>query len=107
MKSRPAKRVSLYINEGDQWKERPLYLELLDTLKRKGCAGGTVIRAVSGFTAEAIARTAGAGDAPHLLPLVVQWIDSEERVMKVLPRLREMVGRRLITLEDVAIIEPL
>ena len=43
-------KVSIYINEADQWNHRPLHLELLRMLHEQGIAGGTVLRAVAGFT---------------------------------------------------------
>ncbi len=42
--------VSIFINEGDQWRGHPLHLELLQALAKEGIAGATVIRAVAGYT---------------------------------------------------------
>jgi PII-like signaling protein len=99
-----AKKVSIYINEGDQWQKKPLYLQLLEMLKQEGCAGGTVLRAVAGFTRSGkIQTTSIVTLAATRLPLVVQIIDEEERLKRILPKIREMVGSRLIITEDVVI----
>jgi uncharacterized protein len=99
----PAKtqQVSLYINEADQWKRKPLHLEILKMLHREGLAGGTVVRAVAGFTGSGGVQTTSLVDAGGKLPLVVQFVDAEDKIRRVLPRLREMAPARLITIHDV------
>ncbi|HXE74048.1 MAG TPA: DUF190 domain-containing protein [Candidatus Xenobia bacterium] len=97
--------VSIYLNEADQWHGRPLHLEILQFLQRSGCAGGTVLRAVAGFTAAGVVTTSLV-DVGTKLPLVVHFIDRVEKVAEVLPALRQMAGQRLVTLEDVEIVPP-
>jgi hypothetical protein len=99
--------VSIYLNEADKWHGRPLHLEILQFLQRSGCAGGTVLRAVAGFTAAAGVVTTSLVDVGAKLPLVIHFIDRAEKVAEVLPTLREMAGKRLVTLEDIEIVPPL
>ena len=47
-----AQQVWIFIGESDLWHGRSLYLSILETLKRNGCAGGTVFRGVAGFGAD-------------------------------------------------------
>ena len=96
-------KVSVYINEGDQWHHKPLYLEILRMLHKEGCAGGTVLRAVAGFTGRTGVQTTSLVDAGGKLPLAIQFIDQPEHVQRVMPLLKEMVGRRLIVTEPVQI----
>jgi len=98
------RQVSVYINEADQWRRRPLYLEILKTLHREGIAGGTVLRAVAGFTGSGGVQTTSLVDAGGKLPLVVQFVDSESRIARVLPRIREMAQGRLMTVQNVEIV---
>lgn len=98
------KLVSVYINEADKWSKRPLHLEILKMLYAEGLAGGTVVRAVAGFTGKGGVQTTSLVDIGGKLPLVVQFVDSEENVLRVLPRLREMARERLITIQDVEIV---
>lgn len=98
-----SKLVSVYINEADKWRKRPLHLGILKMLYDEGLAGGTVLRAVAGFTGVGGVQTTSLVDAGGKLPLVVQFVDSEENVLKVLPRLREMAQDRLITIHDVEV----
>lgn len=98
------RQVSVYINEGDEWQRKPLHLEILRMLHRQGLAGGTVVRAVAGFTGRGGVQTTSLVDAGGKLPLVVQFVDSEESVSRVLPQLREMAPTRLITIHDVEVV---
>jgi PII-like signaling protein len=99
----PSKQVSVYINEADKWRRKPLHLEILKMLYGEGLAGGTVVRAVAGFTGRGGVQTTSLVDIGGKLPLVVQFVDSAANVLRVLPRLREMAGERLITIQDVEI----
>jgi PII-like signaling protein len=94
-------RVSIYVNEADQWRHRPLHLEVLRMLHERGVAGGTVLRAVAGFTGKGGVETTSLVDAGGRLPLVIEFIDTREKVEAVLPELRQMVGARLLVRERV------
>jgi hypothetical protein len=98
------KQVSVYVNEGDQWRRRPLHLEILQVLHREGLAGGTVVRAVAGFTGGGGVQTTSLVDAGGKLPLVIQFVDADETVRRVLPLLRQMAPTRLITVHDVEVV---
>jgi hypothetical protein len=98
-------RVSVYLNEADQWHHRPLHLELLRALHAHGIAGGTVLRAVAGFTHAGGVASTSLVDAGGKLPLVVQFVDEAAKVSAVLPVVREMVGTRLVVRERVDVVE--
>jgi PII-like signaling protein len=99
-----SKLVSVYINEGDKWRRRPLHLEILKMLDREDLSGGTVVRAVAGFTAKSGVQTTSLVDLGGKLPLIVQFVDTEENVARVLPILREIAPGRLITVQPVTIV---
>ncbi|MBI4005052.1 MAG: DUF190 domain-containing protein [Gammaproteobacteria bacterium] len=94
-------KVSIYINEADEWQHRPLHLEILNMLHKHGLAGGTVLRAVAGFTGHGGVQTTSLVDAGGKLPLVVEFIDTADAVERVMPFLRNMAGKRLITRQQV------
>ena len=100
---REAVKISVYINEADEWNRRPLHLEVLRALHQQGLAGGTVLRAVAGFTGGGGVETTSLVDAGGKLPLVIEFIDTPENVERVLPILRKMAGHRLITRQRVDI----
>jgi PII-like signaling protein len=96
-------RVSIFINESDQWRGRPLHLQLLEFLSQEGIAGATVVRGVAGYTRWEGATATSPADAGGMLPLVVEFIDSGEHVERILPTLEQMVGDRLIATSNVSI----
>jgi PII-like signaling protein len=98
------KRVRIYIGESDQWHGAPLYLRILEKLKSEGCAGGTVLRGIAGFGAHSLIHTATILRLSEDLPVIVEWIDTEERITRVLPTITAMVGEGLITVDAVEII---
>lgn len=98
-----ASQVSIYLNEADKWKNRQLYWAILEYLHSAKIAGATVFRAYSGFTGRGPLKTGLTGHAPNDLPLVLTFIDSEEQIRKVMPRLIEMAGDRLIVQAPVVV----
>ncbi len=95
--------VCIYINEGDEWRRKPLHLEILTLLHHEGLAGATVVHAVAGFTKSEGVHTSSLVDTGGQLPLIIQFVDSAERVSAVLPRVREMAPHRLITVQPVEV----
>lgn len=70
---------------------------------RNGVAGGTVLRAVAGFTGKGGVETTSLVDAGGRPPLVIEFIDSAPKVEAVMPELKKMVGSRLIVREGVEV----
>lgn len=99
-----AKKVTVYIGESDKWERKPLYIAILELLKREDCAGATVTRALAGFGAESRIHTASLVALSTDLPLVIEWIDSPARVERVMPHLRGLVSEGLITVHDVEVV---
>jgi PII-like signaling protein len=98
-----AVQVTIYLNEADEWQRRPLYMELLNYLRRENVAGATVLHAVAGFTGRQRVHTSTLVDAGGKLPLVLTFVDADEHVQRVLPTLRQMAAHRLIVRENVHI----
>lgn len=96
-------KVSMYIHEADEWHHQPLHLALLKMLREEGMAGATVLHAVAGFTLKGGVHTSSLVDTNGKLPLVIDIIDTEEKVLRVLPRLKEMAPHRLIVRHPVTV----
>lgn len=96
-------QVTVYLNEADQWQHKPLYLEILKFLRNENVAGATVLHAVAGFTGRQRVETTHLVDAGGKLPVVLTFIDTEDHVGRVMPKLKEMAGHRLIVWEKVHI----
>ena len=98
-----AVQVTMYLTEGDSWHHRPLYLEILKYLREENVAGAVVFHSVAGFLGRNKVRTAHLVEAGGDLPVVVTFVDTDEHVSRVLPKLREMAAHRLIVRENVVI----
>ncbi len=100
---RMAVQVSIYLNEADEWHRKPLHLELLKFLREQEIAGATVLHAVAGFTGRGRVKTATLVDAGGKLPVVLTFVDTADHIDRVLPKVKEMAGHRLIVRENVVI----
>jgi CBS domain-containing protein len=99
------KRVQIFISEDDRVGGRSLATTLLEHLRKEGAAGAIVTRGVAGFGTHGRLRTASLADLVSPLPLVVTWIDTPDRVDRLLPSVAGLVREGLITVEDVSIVQ--
>ncbi len=97
------RRVRIYTGETSQWERKPLFLAVLEVLRREGAAGATVMRGVAGFGANSRIHTATILRLSEDLPMVIDWVDAPERVDRLLPQICAMVVDGLVTVEDVQI----
>jgi len=100
-----AQALTMYLGESDQWQGMPLYVALVQYLRSQGCAGATVTRAVAGYGAGSCLHESGGLHWSSDAPLVIQVVDSPERLQHLLPDLRKMLGGGLITLHDVEVLK--
>lgn len=100
-----AKRLMIYIGESDKWRGKALYVALLETLRTQGMAGATVTRGLAGFGAHSVVHTANILVLSMDLPLIIQVIDTDEKIDAVLKVIAPMVGEGLITLDDVEVVK--
>ncbi len=92
-----AQALTMYLGESDQWQGMPLYVALVQYLRSQGCAGATVTRAVAGYGAGSRLHESGGLHWSSDAPVVIQVVDSPERLWRLLPDLREMLSGGLIT----------
>jgi CBS-domain-containing membrane protein/PII-like signaling protein len=95
-----AKRVRIYVDEGQTHRHQPLPMAILGFLRREGAAGATVFRGTEGFGGSGEIHTARLVDINQRLPLVIEWIDTPEQVERLLPRVKEMIRHGFITVDD-------
>lgn len=100
-----AKRLTIYIGESDQWRGKALYAALLETLRAQGMAGATVTRGLAGFGAHSVVHTASILRLSLDLPLIIQVVDTSEKMERALKVIAPMVGEGLMILEDVEVIK--
>ncbi len=98
-----AVQVTMYLTAGDSWHHQPLHIEILRYLREENVAGAVVLHSVAGFLGRSNVSTAHLVEAGGSLPVVVTFVDTDEHVSRVLPKLREMAAHRLIVRENVVI----
>lgn len=96
--------IRIYLGESDQWHGKPLYQAIVELLRERGMAGATVLRGIEGFGARQHVHSTRILSLSEDLPLLIEAVDTEERVRGVLPELDEMLGDGLITLERVEVL---
>jgi PII-like signaling protein len=96
--------LRIFVGESDTWHGRPLYQAVVRRLHEEGLAGATVIRGIEGFGAHSRLHTARILRLSEDLPVVIEVVDREERIERVLPILDEMITEGLVTLERVHIL---
>lgn len=101
----PGKWLRVYIGESDRWHGKPLFQAIVEMLRREGVAGATVLRGIEGFGAHSRIHTARILRLSEDLPLVIDVVDSAERIERILPLLDDMVDEGLITVIDVDIVK--
>lgn len=92
-----AVQVTMYLNESDKWRR------ILEMLREENVAGASVFHAVGGFNGRNSVHTSGLVEGGGHLPVVLIFVDLEEHVARVLPKLFELAPNRLIVRENVVI----
>jgi hypothetical protein len=101
---RDAVLLRIFIGENDRAGGRPLYEAIVLKAREMELAGATVLRGPMGFGHASHIRTAKILDLSTDLPLIIEIVDSEEKIGAFLPVLEPMVGSALVTIEKMQII---
>jgi len=96
--------MRIHIGESDKWHGRPLHEAIVELLRKEGFSGATVLRGVSGYGGSSVYHTDKLLRLSQDLPIILEVIETQERIDQILPRLDEMVDGGLITLEKVRVI---
>ena len=96
--------LRIYIAEGDRYEHRPLYEALVEMLRKEGFAGATVLRGICGFGAQSVYHSQKLLDLSADLPMIIEAVESEEKVNAVMPRIDAMMSGGMITMEKVRVI---
>ena len=96
--------LRIFIGESDRWEHKPLYEAIVLKARARHLAGATVLRGPMGFGKSSRVHTAKILRLSLDLPLVIEIVDSEEKINSFLPVLEKMIGGGLVTLEKVKVI---
>ncbi len=96
--------MRIFTGETKMFGHVPLYEALVELFRKEGLAGATVLRGVSGFGAHRVYHTHKLLELSADLPVVIEVVDTQERINTIMPRVDEMIDSGLVTLEKVNVI---
>lgn len=96
--------MRIHIGESDRWHGKPLYEAIVQLFRKEKFSGVTVLRGVGGYGSSSIYHTDKILRLSQDLPIVIELVEFTERIEEILPRLDEMIGGGLVTLEKVRVI---
>lgn len=97
--------LRILIGEDDRYKGQPLYEQIVLKARELKLAGATVFRGIMGFGADSLIHTAKILQLSEDMPVVIEIIDTEENINKIIPFLDQNVNGGLITIEKAKIIK--
>ncbi len=101
--SRDGKLLRIFIGENDKHEGRPLHEWIVNKAREGGLAGATVLRGLEGFGAHSRVHTAKVLRLSGDLPIVIEIVDSEEKIEAFLPVIDDAVDEGLATVERVEV----
>lgn len=102
--SRRSKRLRIYTGERDKAGARPLFEVIVEEARRRGLAGATVLRGLTGYGANSRVHTSRILRLSEDLPIVIEIVDEKEKIDSFFPFLHANVKEGLVTIEDVTVL---
>lgn len=99
-----ATRLTIFVDEDDQWHHRPVYTEIVHRAHQAGLAGASVLRGVEGFGASSRIHTTRLLSLSEDLPAVIVIVDTDEKIRAFLPQIDELVTEGLVILDPVEVV---
>ncbi len=97
--------LRIFIGEADTWHRRPLYEAIILKAREHGIAGATMLRGLMGYGATSRIHTAKILRLSEDLPVIIEIVDSSDKIAAFLPVIDAMVQEGLVTLEKVQVIQ--
>ncbi|HEY5257342.1 MAG TPA: DUF190 domain-containing protein [Candidatus Baltobacteraceae bacterium] len=103
--STTATLMRIFVDESDRRGAQPLYVTIVEMLRKQGIAGATVFKGIEGYGSHRQIHAARTFDLSTNLPILIEAIDSEEKIEQAIPLLRELIPEGLITFEKVQMLQ--
>jgi len=100
-----AQLLRIFVGESDRWQGKPVYEAIVLKARELHLAGATVLRGPMGFGANSRLHTVKVLRLSEDLPIVIEIVDTPEKIETLLPHIDEMVTEGLVTLEKVHVIK--
>ena len=101
---RDGKLLRIFIGEQDKWQGQPLHEAIVHLARKQGLAGATCLKGFLGFGAKRHLHTVKLLRLSEDLPIVIEIVDSEEKIQRFLPQLDSMIQDGLVTLEKAEVL---
>ena len=98
------KLIRIYLDNTDTYNGKPLWQELLKGAKDLDLAGATVLKAVAGMGVHTEVHTSGVWALAQTLPLIIEIIDDEDKIMNFIDKCDDMIGEGMVTMSDVEVL---
>ena len=105
VKSGPAKKLTIFVEESDKLHGKPVYEILLDIFYKKKIAGASVFRGIEGYGSDGVFHTAKILELSTNLPVKIEVVDSEEMINGVLEEVSSIVENGLIEVSDTNVVK--
>lgn len=96
--------LRVFVGESDRHEGRPLYEAIVQKVRELGLAGATVLRGTEGFGAHSVVHESSLLEMSTDLPVVIEIVDSDDKIRLLLPHLETMVTEGMITMEHVMVL---
>lgn len=100
----PAKRVTVYFEEGETFEGRSLLSVIVDLLKDHRVRGATVLRGIGGFGNDGVMHSAKLLSMTESLPVKIEFIESYEKIDEIIPHLKNVISKGVIDVSDTTIV---
>lgn len=95
--------LRIFIGESDKYRGKPLYQYLLEVFRERGLSGAMVFRGIAGFGRKSLFQTTSILRLSADLPIVIEVVDTKEKIEAVKPLIDEAVKEGLVTEEKVRV----
>lgn len=95
--------LRIFIGESDTYDGRPLFQAIVQEMRRCGLAGATVLRGIEGFGKSSHLHVSHILRLSEDLPIVIECVDAYDKIEAIFPKLDEMIGDGLVTMERVEV----
>jgi hypothetical protein len=104
MELQPVKLLKIYTGENEHWQGTVLYHALMLKFRELELAGVTVYRGMEGYGPEKQLRTSRILDLSADLPVILEVVETEENINRILPLVKEMVKKGIVVIQDAEMI---
>jgi PII-like signaling protein len=97
------KLLRIFIGESDRHDNMPLFEWIVRKAREQGIAGATVLRGLEGYGARSLLHTSKILRLSSDLPVIIEIVDSAEKIEAFLPQIDDAIGEGLATIEKVEV----